>query len=456
MFMVYQSVNPATGETVAQFPSLTEPELETKLITARQAFLEYRTMPIRERAALLEKAACILEDEKLAFGKLMTREMGKTLVSATAEAEKCAWVCRHYALDGARLLADECVNTGSTKSYVRYMPLGPILAIMPWNYPFWQVFRFAAPVLIAGNVGLLKHARSVPECALAIEDVFRRAGFKEGVFQSLFISIAQMDRLYSDDRVVAFTVTGSEKAGGAVASRAGQEIKKTVLELGGSDPFIVLKSANVAEAAATAVRARTVNNGQSCIAAKRFIVEKDVYAEFTRRFLAGMESLKVGDPLDPSTQIGPLATRSALLLLQGQVARAIDAGARLLTGGLALPRAGNYYMPTVLEDVPRDCKVYHEELFGPAAMLFEARDRAHAIELANDSPFGLAASVWTQDEADKEVMATQVEAGAVFFNEMVASDPRLPFGGIKRSGYGRELGTWGAREFVNVKTIVER
>jgi succinate-semialdehyde dehydrogenase/glutarate-semialdehyde dehydrogenase len=383
----------------------------------------------------------------------MTQEMGKTLKSAISEVEKCAWVCRYYAENAERHLADEVFPTTAAMSYVRYLPIGPVLAVMPWNFPFWQVFRFAAPALMAGNVGLLKHASNVPQCALAIEEVFREAGFAEGVFQALLVGSSKVAAIIADPRVEAVTITGSEGAGAQVGAAAGKAIKKSVLELGGSDPFIVMPSANLEAAAAAAVKARCINNGQSCIAAKRFIVHQDVYAEFERRFVEGMKALKVGDPMQEDTDIGPLATEQVL----GDVARQVDdsvrAGARLLCGGKRLPGRGNFYTPGVLGDIPRAAPVYREEVFGPVASLFRVKDIHEAIALANDSDFGLGSSVWTGDEKERQRFVDELEAGQTFVNSLVASDPRLPFGGVKRSGYGRELSAVGIREFVNIKTV---
>src|SRR5450432_2851644 len=383
----------------------------------------------------------------------MTLEMGKLRKAAVGEVEKCAGACRYYAETAEQHLAAEKVETDAKRSEKRFQPIGPVLAIMPWNFPFWQVFRFAAPALMAGNVGLLKHASNVPQCALAIEEIIRRAGFPADVFQALPIDSRQVRRVIEDRRVKAVTLTGSEPAGAQVASLAGQQLKKTVLELGGSDPFVVMPSANLERAVKTAVEARTVNNGQSCIAAKRFIVDRRIADEFERRFVAGMEALRVGDPMDENTQLGPLATPDILEGLDQQVRRSVEMGARVLTGGKRLGRLGNYYAPTVLADAPAGAPAYREELFGPVAVLFRADGIDQAVRLANDTEFGLGASVWTNDDAEQLRFIDQVEAGMVFVNGMVASDPRMPFGGVKRSGYGRELSAYGIREFMNVKTV---
>ncbi len=398
-------------------------------------------------------AAGILENEKAEFGRLMTTEMGKPIKAARDEAAKCAFGLRYYAENAESFLRDEPVATDGGTAYISYQPIGAVLAVMPWNFPFWQVLRFAAPALMAGNVALLKHASNVPQCALAIEEIFRRAGFPEGVFQTLLISSGQVSRVIDDPRIMAVTLTGSEPAGRQVAAQAGGRIKKTVLELGGSDPFIVMASADLPAAAATAVKARTINNGQSCIAAKRFIVADAIASEFQRRFVAGMEALKVGDPMDESTDVGPLATAQVLEDLDQQVQKSVAAGARILTGGKRLDRPGNYYAPTVLADIPLNAPAYREEMFGPVASLFRVADRDAAIRLANDSTFGLGSSVWTNDEQERDRFIRDIEAGQVFVNGMTASDPRLPFGGVKASGYGRELSVYGIREFVNVKTV---
>ena len=447
------SVNPATGETLRFFDTLTAHQLGQRLDQAATAFRAYRRVPVADRGRLMQRVADILETKRDQFARLMTLEMGKPIGAAVEEVQKCARGCRYYAEQTAAMLAEEPVATPPTRSLVRFQPLGIVLGVMPWNFPFWQVFRFATPALMAGNVVLLKHASNVPQCALAIEDVFASAGFGPGVFQTLLISSAAVNGLLDDDRVAAASVTGSEGAGSAVASRAGSRIKPTVLELGGSDPFIVMPTADVDEAARTAVTARTLNNGQSCIAAKRFIVHTAVYDEFERRFVEGMRGLRVGDPLDPATQLGPLASLDQREILDAQVRKSVRLGARVLTGGHALDGTGAYYAPTVLTDVPRESPAYREELFGPVAMLFRAPDADAAIRLANDTRFGLGASVWTNDAAERERFADEIESGLVFVNAIVASDPRLPFGGVKKSGYGRELAVYGLRSFVNVKTI---
>jgi succinate-semialdehyde dehydrogenase/glutarate-semialdehyde dehydrogenase len=451
--MPIASINPATGETIKTFEPLNEAQIDEKLQRAAEAFRFYRSTTLEEREQWLARAADILETEKNDFARVMTTEMGKPIKGAVGEAEKCAWVCRYYAENARQHLADKFVATNAKESYVRFQPLGPVLAVMPWNFPFWQVFRFGAPALMAGNVGLLKHASNVPQCALAIEDIFRRAGFPEGAFQTLLVGSDAVQRILEDHRVVAATLTGSEPAGRSVAGLAGKQIKKTVLELGGSDAFIVMPSAELKEAVTTAVKARTINNGQSCIAAKRFIVAAEIYDEFERRFVEEMKALRVGDPLEEATDIGPLATEQILKDVDEQVKTSVAAGAHILTGGRKLDQPGNFYEPTVLASIPTDSPAYREEVFGPVAMLFRVREIDEAIELANATTFGLGAAAWTNNSNEQERFIDELEAGCVFVNGMVASDPRLPFGGIKNSGYGRELGEFGIREFVNAKTV---
>src|SRR5436190_2127256 len=409
--MSIATINPATGETIATFEPLTAEALEEKLQRALFAFGVNRARSFSERARRMNRAAEILDSRANEFARTITLEMGKPVKAAVAEVQKCALVCRHYADNAERYLADEHVPTEAKDSYVRFEPIGPVLAVMPWNFPFWQVFRFAAPALMAGNVGLLKHASNVPQCALAIEDIFRRAGFPPGAFQTLLIGSKQVAQVIDDPRVKAATLTGSEPAGSEVASLAGKRIKKTVLELGGSDPFIVMPGANVDEAARIAVKARTINNGQSRIAAKRFIVVEAIAEEFTRRMVAGMQALKIGDPMDESTELGPLATEKIVEDLDQQVRKSVAAGARVLTGGHRLDRPGNYYEPTILADIPEKAPAYCEELFGPVASLFRVRNIDQAIELANDTPFGLGASVWTNDEAEQARSIDEIESG---------------------------------------------
>ena len=452
--MPITTIDPATGEEQpTHFEKLSADEVERKLAKADEAFRAHRRTSIAERAAKMRLAGEVLADEKEKFARLMTMEMGKTFRAAVAEAEKCAWVCRFYAEHAAEYLADEVVETDAKRSYVRYLPLGPVLAVMPWNFPFWQVFRFAAPGLMAGNVGLLKHASNVPRCAMAIEEIFRRAGFAEGVFQTLLVGADAVAGILDDPRVRAATLTGSTPAGSSVAERAGKRLKKTVLELGGSDPFIVLPSADLDAAAKTAAKARCINNGQSCIAAKRFIVHAGVYDAFAQAFVREMEALKVGDPMLPDTDVGPLAMASTRDDVERQVRDSVAAGARVLTGGERIEGPGFFYPPTILADIPEAAPAYREEVFGPVALLFRAADADEAIRLANDSDFGLGSAVWTRDEAEARRFVDELEAGMTFVNAMVASDPRLPFGGVKESGYGRELGRVGIHEFVNIKSV---
>jgi succinate-semialdehyde dehydrogenase/glutarate-semialdehyde dehydrogenase len=451
--MAIATINPATGETLLTCEPLSSAEIEQKLQLAVATFEAERETAFSERARRMRKAADILERDKEKFAHLMTLEMGKPYKAAIAEAVKCTTACRYYAENAEKILADEVIETGAKKSFVRYRPIGPILAVMPWNYPFWQVIRFAAPALMAGNVGLLKHASNVPQCAVAIEKLFLDAGFPAGAFQTLLIGSQQVDAVLNDPRVVAATLTGSEQAGIEVGIAAAKRIKKVVLELGGSDPFIVMPSADLDAAVATGVDARTLNNGQSCIAAKRFIVADSIADEFQRKFVARMKNLRVGDPFDVKTELGPLATASAVEDLDADVQKTVKAGAKLLTGGHKLDLPGNYYAPTVLIDIPKESPAYREELFGPVASLFRVKDIDEAIRLANDSRFGLGASAWTNDDRERERFINELESGMVFINKMVASDPRIPFGGVKSSGHGRELAANGIREFMNIKTV---
>lgn len=451
--MPIATVNPTTGETIQTFEPISAKELERKLVRAVEVFARHRNTSFATRAETMLRAADILDRDEKRLGDLITLEMGKPVKAARAEVAKCALACGYYAGNAERHLADERIKTEATESYVRFEPMGPILAVMPWNFPFWQVFRFAAPAIMAGNVGLLKHASNVPQCALAIEEVFREAGFEEGVFQTLLLESSRVEAVLRDPRVKAATLTGSEPAGRSVAAIAGDEIKKVVLELGGSDPFLVMPSADLDDAVATAVKARTVNNGQSCIAAKRFIVHEAVAAEFEAKFVAAMQALRIGDPSEEATEIGPLASAQTVEDLERQVDESVRQGAKLLTGGKRRAGKGNFYPPTVLVDVPDGSPAADEELFGPVAALFRVASIDEAIARANATSFGLGASAWTNDPAERKRFAAEIECGQVFINTMVASDPRVPFGGVKRSGVGRELGELGIREFVNVKTV---
>jgi succinate-semialdehyde dehydrogenase/glutarate-semialdehyde dehydrogenase len=451
--MAIASINPATGEKLKYFTPHKDVDIEKALRRAVAAFEKYRGEPFAKRAQLMMSVAALLEREKKELAKIITLEMGKLLRDSVAEIEKCANGCRYYAENAERFLEDEAAQTSARRSYVHYAPMGTILAIMPWNFPFWQVFRFAAPALMAGNVGILKHAANVPQCALAIEQLFCRAGFDDGIFQTLLIESDQVERLIVDPRIKAVTLTGSEKAGSAVGSTAAREIKKSVLELGGSDPFIVMPSAGFRLAVKTAVKARTINTGQSCIAAKRFFIADKIYDKFVDQFVEQMRSLKVGDPMDETTEIGPLTNEQILKGVHEQVQKTIAMGAKCLTGGNRIVGSGFFYEPTVLVDVPRESPAFREEVFGPVAAVLRVRDADEAVDLANDNRYGLGASAWTNDPIEQELFASSLESGMVFINSMVASDPRLPFGGVKRSGFGRELGAAGIREFMNAKTI---
>ncbi|MBX7551013.1 NADP-dependent succinic semialdehyde dehydrogenase [Streptomyces sp. NPDC004232] len=457
--MPIATVNPANGETLKTYEPMGEEELERRLQLAEATFRTYRTTTFAERARLMHQAADLLDEDQPEIGRVMTLEMGKPLKQARAEAAKCAKAMRWYAERAEALLADEepaasdVTDSGASRVRVRYRPLGPVLAVMPWNFPLWQVVRFAAPALMAGNVGLLKHASNVPQTALYLEDLFHRAGFKEGCFQTLLIGAGAVDGVLRDERVKAATLTGSEPAGRAVAATAGAMVKKTVLELGGSDPYVVLPSADLDRAAEVAVTARVQNNGQSCIAAKRFIVHGDVYDAFAGKFVAGMEALRIGDPLAEDTDVGPLATEQGRADLEELVDDARRSGAEVLCGGQRPDGPGWYYPPTVLAGIHRDMRIHREEAFGPVATLYRAGDLDEALLIANDSPFGLSSNVWTRDADEVERFARDLEAGSVFVNGMTASHPAFPFGGEKRSGYGRELSGHGIREFCNITTV---
>ena len=428
-------------------------EIDEILEAAETTFREWRHRPFAERTQKMRQAAVLLRGGKEKYARTMALEMGKPIVQGEAEAEKCAWTCDYYAEHAEAFLADQLRETDASRSFIRFEPLGPVLAIMPWNFPFWQVFRFAAPALMAGNAGILKHASNVPRCALHIEDIFREAGFPKNLFRTVLAGPEKISGVITDPRIRAATLTGSEGAGSKVAAQAGREIKKTVLELGGSDPFIVLEDANVQKAAKTAADARLINSGQSCIAAKRFIVVEKVSGAFLETFVSEMRSRKMGDPLDRQTQVGPQARDDLRASLHHQVDESVKRGAKLLLGGRIPEGRGAFYPPTVLEHVKPGMAAFDEETFGPVAALIHARDEADAIRLANQSQFGLGASLWTKDLERAERIAAEIDAGCIFVNELVKSDPRLPFGGIKRSGYGRELSEYGIREFVNIKSV---
>ncbi|MFL5463613.1 MAG: NAD-dependent succinate-semialdehyde dehydrogenase [Gemmatimonadaceae bacterium] len=451
--MSISSINPATGETVRSFEAFTTARIGETLDRGVTAYRQHRVTSFTARAECMRKAAQILDAECRELGKLMTLEMGKPFNAAVAEAEKCATACNYYADNAQTFLADRTVDMEGGRSWVTFQPLGVVLAIMPWNFPFWQVFRFAAPALMAGNVGVLKHASNVPQCALAIEDIFRRAGFVNGAFQTLLVGSEAVEGMIADPRVAAVTLTGSEGAGRSVASAAGKNLKKSVVELGGSDPFIVMPSADLDAAVSTAVTARMINNGQSCIAAKRFIIHEKIYDEFLEKFVARVSAVRVGDPMDEKTELGPLATASIRDDLDRQVKDSVAAGAKLLTGGQKLPGKGFYYAPTVLADIPTSAPAARDELFGPVASVFKSHDLTDAIRIANGTMFGLGASAWTRDDRERDEFVREIESGLLFINGMVASDARLPFGGVKNSGFGRELGEFGIREFVNIKSV---
>jgi succinate-semialdehyde dehydrogenase/glutarate-semialdehyde dehydrogenase len=447
------SINPANGEVLARFDPFTADEVDRALGEAQDAFVAWRARSFEERAVPMRRLASLLRERADRYGRLISLEMGKPIVEAKAEIEKCAWGCEHYADNAARYLADEVIATSAKRSLVAFQPLGIVLAVMPWNFPFWQVIRFAAPALMAGNAAVLKHASNVPQCALAIEEAIRDAGFPDGLLRTLLLAGSQVEPVIDDDRIRAVTLTGSSDTGSRIAQLAGRALKKTVLELGGSDPFIVLGDADLEQAAKIATRARNQNTGQSCIAAKRFIAVDSVASEFERRFADEVGALRIGDPLDAKTQIGPLARADLRDTLERQVSESVGAGARVLTGGERGNGTGWYYRPTVLADVTADMPVFKQETFGPVAAVLRVRDADDAVRVANDSAYGLGANLWTRDLALGERLARRIEAGSVFINGMVASDPRLPFGGVKRSGYGRELSSYGIKEFVNIQTI---
>jgi len=451
--MSIQSINPATGAVLETFQEMSTSEIDEILEAAETTFREWRKRPFVERTKRMRQAAALLRAGKEKYARTMALEMGKPIVQGEMEAEKCAWACDYYAEHAEAFLAEQPRETDASRSYIRFDPLGPVLAIMPWNFPFWQVFRFAAPALMAGNAGILKHASNVPRCALQIEEVFRESGFPENLFRAVLVGSGKVAGIIADPRIRAATLTGSDSAGSKVAEQAGREIKKTVLELGGSDPFIVLEDADVRKAAKTAADARLINSGESCIAAKRFIVVEKVANTFLEVFVAEMRSRKMGDPLDRQTQVGPQARHDLRESLHRQVEESVKRGAELLLGGRIPESPGAFYPPTVLAGVNKGMPAFDEETFGPVAAVIRARDEGDAIRLANDSPFGLGASLWTQDRERAEQLVGEIEAGCVFVNELVKSDPRLPFGGVKRSGYGRELSEYGIREFMNIKSV---
>jgi acyl-CoA reductase-like NAD-dependent aldehyde dehydrogenase len=451
--MAFQSINPATGEVIETFDAFSREQVNEALDQARSAFLHWRSTSFAERSALLRRVAATLREQKTELARIATLEMGKPIIESEAEVEKCAWNCEYYADNAERFLADEPMPSSAAESYVSYLPLGVVLAVMPWNYPYWQVIRFAAPALMAGNTAVLKHASNVSRCALEVERVFRAAGLPEGAFRTLLISGSEASQLIDDPRIAAVTLTGSEAAGVSVGMSSGRALKPNVLELGGSDAFIVLDDADLDQAAQFAVRSRFQNTGQSCIAAKRFIVVESVAAPFVEKFVAGAAALRVGDPLDRETQVGPVARGDLCDDLDAQVQQSVKMGAKVAQGGHPLPGKGYFYAPTILTHVTLDMPAFREEVFGPVAAVILARDTEHAIELANDSRYGLGGNLWTRNIDRARALARRIESGGVFINGMTASDPRLPFGGVKHSGYGRELSIFGIREFVNIQTV---
>jgi succinate-semialdehyde dehydrogenase/glutarate-semialdehyde dehydrogenase len=451
--MSIQTINPATGKIEKTYVEFSKEEIKNSINYAQQAYLKWKETDINQRSRLMKNAASVMKNKRDEYAYIITTEMGKPIEQAIAEVEKCAWVCEYFADNADRMLTKEKIDTDASESYVEFNPLGVILAVMPWNFPFWQVFRFAAPSLMAGNVGLLKHSSNVPMCALAIEQIFINAGFPKNVFKTLLIGSEPVKDIIKDPRIKAATLTGSEPAGRKIAEACGKELKKSVLELGGSDPFIVLDDADLDETASIAVKARLINNGQSCIASKRFIVVEKIYESFTEKFVNAMNRVKIGDPMDESVELGPIAREDLLYELDSLVKDSVSKGARILTGGKVLPGRGFYFAPTILDNLSKGMPAYDQEIFGPVASLIKAKDEEDAIRIANDSPFGLGASIWTKDIIKAKRMATEIESGCVFINGMVKSDPRLPFGGIKNSGYGRELSHYGIKEFVNIKSV---
>lgn len=451
--MSIQTINPATGKIEKTYLEYSKEEVKKSIGDSHEAFLKWRQTDIGERSRLMKNAAAVMKNKRDEYAYIITTEMGKPIKQSIAEVEKCAWVCDYFAENAEKMLSKEIIETDASESYVEFNPFGVILAVMPWNFPFWQVFRFAAPSLMAGNVGLLKHSSNVPMCALAIEQIFLNAGFPKNVFKTLLIGSEPVKDIIRDPRIKAATLTGSEPAGRVIAETCGKELKKTVLELGGSDPFIVLEDVNIEEVANLAVKARLINNGQSCIASKRFIVVEKIYNEFANKFVNAMNAVKVGNPMDESVELGPIAREDLLYELDSLVKDSISKGARVLTGGKVLPGRGFFYAPTILDNLSKGMPAYDDEIFGPVASLIKAKDAEDAISIANNSPFGLGASIWTGNIELAKQMATKIESGCVFINGMVKSDPRLPFGGIKNSGYGRELSHYGIKEFVNIKSV---
>ncbi len=451
--MAIQSINPSTGKLLKKFESFNNEKIVELIQKSNSAFEKWKTISFAEKKILMNNAAEYLRDNKIKLGETITIEMGKPIKQSIAEVEKCAWVCEYYAENAESILKNEIIKTDASESYVQFDPLGIVLAVMPWNFPFWQVFRFAAPALMAGNVGLLKHASNVPQCSIDIEKVFRESGFPKNVFINLLIESSQVKYVLENEKVRAATLTGSEYAGSIVAQTCGKLLKKTVLELGGSDPFIVLDDANLIDAVKTAVTARLINNGQSCIAAKRFIVTQKIYNEFSKLFVDEMKKIKVGDPLNEENDLGPIAREDLLYELEIQVRKSVELGAEILIGGNRINKEGFYFEPTIITNVDKSMPAYKEEMFGPVATLIKAKDENEAIQIANDSDFGLGASLWTSNLNKAKTLATKIESGSVFINGMVKSDPRLPFGGMKKSGYGRELSHYGIKEFVNIKTV---